>query len=273
MFNKLRYLVIYKPVTECFDKMKKIVSLIRSRGLDVDVYSIDDIVYEKKVEADVVIGIGGDGTLLKISRVFQNYTPLILPIPCGRRKVLYEDISEDVYEDIVDRLVKGEYRIQLHRRIRFKVFEKEFLALNEGLLISSDRGRVTGFTITIKTPTYRSRYSFDGDGLLIGPSTGSAAYNLSARGSLLDYILDDIFITPLNPMELDNAPLILPPLSKITIVSRGIVELYIDGEKTLELEPHTPVEVEPCIKNFRIIRFFRNDYLRKVFRKRRIRYE
>ncbi len=272
MIDKLLFSIIYKTTSECIDKANKIRQYLRSRGVNVELYSVDDILYEKNIKSDIVIGVGGDGTLLMISRVFQKYTPLILPVPCGRRTILYEDIGEDLYEDVIDKLLNGYFKIQLHRRINVKVLDNEYIVLNEALLISSDRGRVTGFNIYIETLHNNSYIGFDGDGVLIGPSTGSAAYSLSTGGSLIYYSLDEIYITPLNPMELDLRPLVLPMLSKIKINSRGKTELYIDGEKMLELKPYTDIYVEPSSKNLRIIRIYGKNYIKDVFSKRRIRY-
>ncbi len=252
------------------EKTKKIVSIARNKGYVIEAYTVDDMVKETPRKPDIVISVGGDGTLLKISRIYQKYTPLILPVPCGRRTAFYEKIYDELYEDVFNRLENGLFTIEVLRRIKVEINNKEFLALNEALIISRDRGKVTGFEISIKSLSLNSNFKFDGDGVIIGGAPGSAAYNLSARGPLIDYLTDNIFITPLNPMELNITPLIVPMFSKITIRSRGYTELYIDGEKELEIRPYTHINIEPTNRNFRIIRFFDRDFLKEVLSKRKM---
>ena len=268
-----RIIVVYKTSRECMEKAKKIVSLMRSRGYDVLAYTVDDLVRENVEKPDIVISIGGDGTLLKISRTYQQYTPLVLPIPCGRRTAFYEEIGEEMYEEIIEKLEKKLYTLEVLRRIRVFVEDREYLALNEALIISRDRGRVTGFTVSIKSLSLNSTLSFDGDGVIIGAAPGSAAYNLSVKGPLIDYLSDNIFITPLNPMELNISPIIVPLFSKIRVKSRGYTELYVDGEKVYDVKPHTELYFEPTNRNFRVIRFYTSDYVKRVYSRRKIVFE
>ncbi|MEM1675379.1 MAG: NAD(+)/NADH kinase [Desulfurococcaceae archaeon] len=265
-----RITIVYKPDEKCLNICRELTMLFRNYGFDVKTHSVDDVFTEKDREADLVVSIGGDGTLLRISRVYQHYTPLILPIPCGRRTVLYEDIEPNEYSNVVNRVVNGLYTIELLKRLKITVDSNNYMFLNEVLLISSDRGRVTGFEITVKTINYTSVVRFEGDGVIIGPSIGSAAYNLSTRGSLIDSSIDAVFITPLNPVELNILPVIVPYFSKIMVSSRGYTELYVDGEETVFLKPNTVSVIEPSIFNLRVIRLFNRDLLKKVFSKRRL---
>ncbi|ADI31217.1 ATP-NAD/AcoX kinase [Staphylothermus hellenicus DSM 12710] len=266
-----RALVIYRPTPTCLEKTKKIIELLREYGLAVNSFWVDDLIKEMKIKTDLVVSIGGDGTLLKISRVFQDTTPLILPIPCGRRTALYEPIDTSDLEKILDMVMNGLFTIQTLSRIDVILDNNRYTALNEAELISIDRGRVIRSKITVKTPAFVSEYYLEGDGILIGTSPGSAAYNLSVRGPFIDYFLETIYITPLNPMELNISPIIVPPLSKILIETMGIMEIYIDGERTDILGPHRKILVEHSNKDFRIMRIYgKKDFIRDVFEKRRI---
>lgn len=266
-----RALIIYRPTPICLDKAKKIIELLREYGLAVNSFWVDDLIKEMKIKTDLIVSIGGDGTLLKISRVFQDTTPLILPIPCGRRTALYEPFDTDDLERILDMVMNGLFTIQTLGRIDVVLDNNRYTALNEVALISIDRGRVIRFKITAKTPSFISEYYLEGDGILIGASPGSAAYNLSTRGPFIDYFLETIFITPLNPMELNISPIIVPSLSKILIETMGIMEIYIDGERTDILGPHRKILVEHSNRDFRIIRVYgKKDFIRDVFEKRRI---
>lgn len=268
-----RALIIYRPTPNCLDKTRKIIEILRRYGIAINSFWVDDLIKEMKIKTDLIISVGGDGTLLKISRVFQDTTPLILPIPCGRRTALYESFNDDNLELVLDRLMKGMFTIQVLGRINVILDNKKYTALNEVALISIDRGKVIRFKIAVKTPTFSSEYCLDGDGILVGASPGSAAYNLSVRGPLIDYFLETIFITPLNPMELNITPIIIPPLAKMIIETMGFMEMYIDGERTDMLGPHRKVLIEHSNKDIRIIRISgKKDFVRDVFERRKITY-
>ncbi|MCD6300558.1 MAG: NAD(+)/NADH kinase [Staphylothermus sp.] len=267
-------LVIYRPSPKCLEIVKCIIPMLREAGLSVNSMWVDDLVKELKIKTDLVLSVGGDGTLLKISRIFQDISPLILPIPCGRRTVLYEDIDISQIDTVIEKLLRGEFTIQLLDRIRVHYEKSDYLALNEIALISVDRGKVVGFEISINTPSTITKYYIEGDGLIIGPSTGSAAYNLSMRGPLLDYGLEAMFITPINPMELNIAPIVVPPLSKVIIESKGFTEVYIDGEKTDILAHGKKIFIELSHSHLRLVRFKeKKNYVSDVFDKRRVKFE
>jgi NAD+ kinase len=271
VFNNIIHnaIVICRPTPRCFEKTKRIIEALRKYNVSVNSYWVDDLIREVKVKPDLIVSIGGDGTLLKISRVFQYITPPILPIPCGRRTSLYEDINDDELEDVIDKVMKGFFTIDILDRINVFYNNKQYTALNEVSLISVDRGKVIGFEIYVKTPILTSKYYVEGDGVLIGPSTGSAAYNLSAGGSLIDYFIEAMFITVLNPMELNISPIIVPSLSKIIVKTKGFTELYVDGEKKDVLGPKREVSIEYSDKGIRIIRFYsKKNIVRDVFDKR-----
>ena len=265
--------MVYRPAPRCLEIVKCIMPKLREAGLFVNSMWVDDLVKELKIKTDLVISVGGDGTLLKISRIFQDISPLILPIPCGRRTVLYEDIDPSQIDTVIEKLLNGEFTIQLLDRIRIHYENSDYHALNEIALISVDRGRVVGFDIHINTLSTVSKYHIEGDGLIIGPSTGSAAYNLSARGPLIDYGLEAIFITPINPMELNISPIIVPPLSKIVIETKGFTEIYIDGEKTDILGSGKKIYIELSHTHLRLIRLKdKKNYVSDVFEKRRVKF-
>jgi len=261
-------LVVYKPTKECIEKSSRLIEILKRKGYKLFIATVDDVIVENDFKPDLVVSIGGDGTVLKLSRIYQKYTPLILPLPCGRRTAFYEDISIEEYDEIVDRLEKGLFHIDNLKRIMVKTSIGNYLALNEMELVSIERGRVSEYRVSIRSLSVDSTIKFYGDGLLIGSSPGSAAYNLSLRGPLIDYLLDAVFITPLNPVELNITPIIISFFSKIKITSRGHNELYIDGERVGVIEPFNEVVVESSNLSFRIIRFDKSDYLKRIFSRR-----
>lgn len=268
-----RAVIIYRPGEKCIELARKTLNILKDKDLEVRSYWVDDVLKDLLDNVDIVIGIGGDGTLLKISRLCRGTSPLIIPIPCGRRTVLYEKIADQV-EEIVEQFFSGKFFVELYDRMRIKYGDQEYFSLNEALLISTDRGKVIRFYLKIVSPSFSSKLVFEGDGLLIGSSIGSAAYSLSVGGPLIDADTGTFFVTPLNSMELNIRPIVLSCLSKVSVTSNGYIELYIDGEKIGVLAPWSRIDFEHDYKCFRIVRFnIERDYLRDVFDKRKLVFE
>ncbi len=265
--------VIYRPSRKCLDIARRIVEAFKKKGIDARSFWVDDILKNVIGTVDLVVAIGGDGTLLKISRLFQHIPPLVLPIPCGRRKAFYEDLDYDL-DEIVSLILNGEFYIEELERVKVTYDGSVFRVLNEAALISRDHGRVIESMIKITTPTFKTSLYIEGDGILIGPPSGSSAYHLSIGGSLLDYYVQGFFITPLNTMEMNIKPIILPALSRVQVkFTNGYAEVYIDGEKKDIITPGKEVTAELDYNGFRLIRFRgRRDYVREVFEKRTTRF-
>lgn len=264
-------IIIYKPVDKCIEKLHSITGILKERKANIKVFSIDDIVRIDE-KTDLVIGVGGDGTILKISRVFQYKSPLVLPIPCGRRMVFYERLNSNDLVGIMERVYNGEFRIESLRRINVKFLNKVFAVLNETLLLSTDRGRITGFEVEIQTMSRTYSYRFDGDGVLVGGAAGSTAYNLTLGGSIIDPNTESIFVTPLNPLDRSLTQITVPLVSYTTVSSRGRTELYLDGEKIADISPHTAITIYPCHHKVRLVRFSEKNYIRDIYERRRFEY-
>ncbi|MEM0356047.1 MAG: NAD(+)/NADH kinase [Desulfurococcaceae archaeon] len=266
MFQKI--LIIYKPVDKCIDKLHYIINILKERKVDIKVLSVDDVVKIDETP-DLVIGIGGDGTILKISSAFQNKSPITLPIPCGRRMIFYERFDNGELANILNRVFNGDFRIESLRRINVEFSNKVYTVLNEALLLSTDRGRVTGFEVRIESISRTYNYGFDGDGVMVGGAPGSTAYNLTVGGSIVDPGVESIFITPLNPMDRSLTQITVPLISYVTLSSRGRTELYLDGEKVANVPPHQVVSIYPCHYKLRIIRIGRKNIIRDIYERRR----
>lgn len=265
-------MLLYKPTQMCIERTGKVIDILRRKGVNLKVYSIDDAVIVEE-PPDLTIGLGGDGTILRISTVLSKYSPLVLPLPCGKRTVFYEKIEPEEYEEVFERIFNGFFRIEYLRRIGLTTMDKQYVALNEALIISSDSGRVTSFNIEIATLTKTIKYSFDGDGVIIGPSPGSTAYNLSIGGSMIDPNVDCIFVNALNPLDRGLTQITAPFISTIRVFSKGFTELYIDGAKICDLPPKHVVKLYPTLLKLRVIRVKEKNFIRDVYEKRRFSFE
>lgn len=162
---------------------------------------------------DFAISLGGDGTLLRVSKILDNRIP-ILGINMGNLGFL-TDIDCSVASQNIDDLLSGNYSII--ERMMLDVYVNDNFCqtvLNEVAILK----RETGSMINIETYLNdKFLANYDADGLIIATPTGSTAYSLSAGGPIITPECKNIIITPISPHTLTIRPLIIPDQSIISL--------------------------------------------------------
>jgi NAD+ kinase len=190
--------------------------------------------------ADLLVVLGGDGTLLSVARDAGNRSVPILGVNLGTLGFLAE-VAPDELPDALSHILAGDFRTV--RRLRFEVRAErngalllEALALNDAVITRGETSRMIDIeTCTDGLPmaTYR------GDGLIAATPTGSTAYSLSAGGPILLPEIDAFVITPICPHTLTQRPVVLPRSSRVemrVLPREGIGELHVDGRASCPLE-------------------------------------
>ncbi len=262
-------IIVYKPSRECLELMKKYAIEFRKRGVRVDTIWVDELRRGGVDGYDIVVAMGGDGTLLRISWSLYKRLPIILPIPCGRRTVLYEELDKADPGYVVDCILAGRFFIDRVERLKALINNAEYYALNEVALISHDSGRVLHLDVSIETPFNKTRFRLESDGLLIATPTGSSAYSLSARGPLIETRLNTILFIPLNSVTLNITPMVLHPFSKINVGVHDYTNAFVDGKMVSMLPPSSTVLFRLCNNFLRIARIGeKRDLVKKVLESR-----
>ena len=186
-----------------------------------------------KMDGNVALSIGGDGTFLRTARVMAKKGVPILGINTGHLGYLAAANVTDV-EQVAEELFGGKYKIGYRTMVEISnncgVEIENTLALNEVSILRQDncsmlamRTWVNGIDLT----TYR------GDGLVISTPTGSTAYNLSAGGPLIEPTAQVIVLSPISPHSLTMRPLVLRDDSVIEVETSSRAQQYLvslDGE-------------------------------------------
>jgi NAD+ kinase len=213
----------------------------------VDEESARALGYDKAIElehvgdgAHLIVVLGGDGTLLSVSRHVRGKDVPILGVNLGGLGFLTE-ISVDELPSMMERLLKGQYDIS--RRIMLDVAvtrEKErvfqFTVLNDAVITKDALARIIDIE-TYVNEEYLTTYK--ADGLILSTPTGSTGYSLAAGGPILYPSLRNIVVTPICPHTLTNRPIILPEEGalKALLLSRNErVVLTLDGQVGFPLE-------------------------------------
>jgi len=198
---------------------------------------------------DLVIVLGGDGTLLSVTRGAINGTP-ILGINMGTLGFLTEHPAESLFP-MLHAAIEG--RASTVRRERLLVTVETpghdpstHCVLNDAVINKSALARMLDLSVHVNDALV-SR--FRADGLIIATPTGSTAYNLSAGGPILFPNLEVIVVTPICPHTLTNRPLVLSLDSKVEMRLEKHSEevwLTLDGQQGFPLSTEDVVRIERC---------------------------
>jgi len=190
-------------------------------------------------EVDLVIALGGDGTLLAVARATGTRRVPILGVNLGTLGFLTEVNVEEMLPAL-ETLLAGKAEISARMRLEVEATRDgrelgRFLALNDAVITKTALSRMIDldtFASGQRVTTYHA------DGLILSTPTGSTAYSLSAGGPLLLPGLAAIVMTPICPHSLTQRPIVLPVSAEIEVVVHtrgGEATITIDGQEGREL--------------------------------------
>ena len=223
-------------------------------------------------EADVIIVLGGDGTILETARrAAQRGTP-ILGINLGRLGYMAELELNEL--ELLDALFTGEYRLEERSMLRVELLSaggelRSFChALNDAVISNGSMPRMitlelleSGESVTV----YRA------DGLIVATPTGSTAYSMSAGGAIVDPRTPCVCVTPICPHSFVARPLIFSDDSTLEIrnICTREKQLYltVDGRLNFEFYPNQLVRVTKSSMTTRLIRIKKCGFFRKLRQK------
>ncbi len=262
--------VVYKPVGHCVLLAQKYYKTLKKFFKStVESIWVDDVKPGSLDKYDLIISIGGDGTLLRISWCLGDRPAFVLPVPCGRRTIFYEDLDKIPPEKIVKKLITGNFFVDKVEKINVTFSNKNYYALNEITILTNDFGRVLTTEVKILTPYNETSFYIEGDGIILSTSTGSSAHALSAGGSIIEPRIYGILVTPVNPVNLNIKPIFLHMFAKIFIKPHGYTKIYIDGINIDTLPPNTIIKVQQPNIYIRLIRVgIRRDMVKRVLESR-----
>lgn len=219
-----------------------------------------------KKDTDLVICLGGDGTVLYCARYLQDLGIPILAINVGTFGYITE-ISVDEWQEAIDYFLEGKNTISRRLMIRVGVFrkgKKVFTAhgLNEMVVSSSGISKVVSLSLRIGST---EAGFFRSDGMIIATPTGSTGYSLAAGGPILDVDLTSLIITPICPFTLSNRPLVVSGDSTITLTipkgQRTGLMLSIDGQQNFCLQEDDMIIVEKSQSKALLVASERRNYI------------
>jgi len=260
------------------DSLAALAAHLRARGLTVFIdekASIDGLpagikrrpVTELGQDADLIVAIGGDGTMLFATQLALARDVPLLGVNRGRLGFL-TDILPDEMIGNVDAVVAGRYETDTRQLLAARLTmadgrARDYRALNDVVVQRHESGRMVELEIWIDGCFVNMH---GGDGLVIASSTGSTAYALSCGGPIIHPSLGAVVIAPISPHTLSDRPIVVRRESRIEIrlVARSGARAQItcDGALFGDLESQSKLLIEPAVESITLLHPPGHDYFR-----------
>lgn len=213
---------------------------------------------------DVLVTLGGDGTLLRGARAAGTSGTPVLGVNLGRLGFLASVPPEEM-EVALDRFAAGEARLDHRRTLEARVVrdggveDEPFPALNDLVIHGARAARVVHLTLSVEVAGVEDTIgSFSGDGVIVSTPTGSTAYSLSSGGPIVAPAVDCILVTAVSPHTMAVRPLLLPPdgIVRIGLLPRsGEVVVTADGREVVSLDATDQVMIRRSQGAVALVRF------------------
>ena len=210
-----------------------------------------------QTEADLIVVLGGDGTMISTARLTGDKEVPVLGINYGSLGYLTEFRIEEMFSAL-EKILEGNY--QIDRRVMLDVEHLrggEKLAsgrvLNDVVINKAALARIIEIEVELNNLFVNS---FRADGLIVSTPTGSTAYNLSAGGPIIYPSMNAVVLTPICPFTLTNRPIVVPDEDEIEIKLRNEIEgvvLTLDGQIGHQIKADDRVLIRKSATTFNLV--------------------
>lgn len=235
--------IISKPnIAQAADILCNLIEWLNARGISyrcdeqtAQYARLSDFVTREELPegTDLIIVLGGDGTLLSAARVVDGRDIPLFAVNLGHLGFLTSITVDDLYPEL-ERALRGEHRIGRRRMVECELVRQNkaiatYSALNDVVVTKSELARMIDLDTHVDDHFVAA---YKADGLIISTPTGSTAYSLSAGGPVIFPSVSALCITPICPHMLTNRPVIVPHTSVVRILNHGEEGTYltIDGQ-------------------------------------------
>ncbi len=260
------------------DSLALLATHLRARGLSVSV-DRDAVmeglpqgllrrpVSELGEEVDLIVAIGGDGTMLFAAQLALARGVPLLGVNRGRLGFLTDVLPDDMIAS-VDDVLEGRYETDRRDLLAASLAPADcaaltYRALNDVVVQRQESGRMVELEIWIDGSIVNSH---GGDGLVVASSTGSTAYALSCGGPIIHPSLDAVVIAPISPHTLSDRPIVVQRASRLEIRlvmrSGARAQVTCDGVQLGDLEPTSRLVIEPAAESITLLHPQGHDYFR-----------
>lgn len=221
---------------------------------------------------DLVIAVGGDGTLLSVARSVVTHNIPVVGVNQGKLGFMTDITSDEMIILVGDIIKNGNYTTEDRALLSAEVFRYEnnyvysAIALNDVVISRGAIGNMIEFDISIDSQFVLSQKS---DGIIFSTPTGSTAYSLAAGGPILHPMANVFSIIPICPQSLTNRPLVINDKSIIEFVlaRENSTQIHFDGQQCFDLELNDKVILNKYPKVLKLVHPIGYNYYRTLRKK------
>ncbi|MCZ7646642.1 MAG: NAD(+)/NADH kinase [Planctomycetota bacterium] len=213
-----------------------------------------------KVDADLMVVFGGDGTMLSVARRMKGNPVPVLGVNMGVLGFMAEVSHEDL-KQILPGVLAGRGIVSPRMMLQATIVgggrgqkDRAFIALNDAVLLRLPKAAMMSVGVSV-SGEFVARYK--GDGLIVSTATGSTGYSLSAGGPILSERLKGFIVVPVCAHTLASRPIVLSGEEQLEIEaetrSGSPVELVMDGQVSVSLKSGTRVRIQKAPYEFNIV--------------------
>jgi len=214
---------------------------------------------------DVMLSLGGDGTILGAARLVGAKQVPLLGINLGGLGFLTET-SADRFEAAIDKLLQKRYTLEDRMVLEAVVGDERerYFAMNDLVFSRGSSPRMLRLEVTINGAFFNTYMS---DGVIVSTPTGSTAYSLSSGGPIVLPNLASIILNPICPHALTVRPTVIPPDSQLVfhpVDSDGETQLIVDGQSIIMLTGKPHVHIRQAAFKVRLIDLHENTFFDRL---------
>ena len=205
-----------------------------------DISDVKQIEQDWISDMDLIVSVGGDGTMLKSSKLASKHNVPITGINKGRLGFL-TDINPDLVSAVLKEIIQGDYQTESRILLEVRILnnnKERFIghAINDLVINKTKTGRMINVLTSIDGNYVNSN---QGDGYIVSTPTGSTAYSLSCGGPIINPNSDTFLLVPIAPHTLTNRPMVISSSCDIklefTDQNDDLIEISLDGEIISEI--------------------------------------
>jgi NAD+ kinase len=215
---------------------------------------------------DLVVSLGGDGTMLRAAQTAHEADVPLLGINLGTLGYLTEVDDPDAWTAL-EKIASGDMEIEERMMLACWADDQRFVGLNEVLVERASRHRLVRLQVRIAGEELAA---FNADGLIVATPTGSTAYALSAGGPIVSPRAECMILVPVAAHMIFSRPFVLPPEDVVELIvddAEGEAALSIDGSMGLDLAAGTVVRVARHPRPLRLVRLSGPGFVERLRRK------
>jgi len=243
IFNKTGIITNEKK-DPSFEHTKNLTDYLSKKDITIYTEENCDDLY---ATCNLLIVLGGDGTILKVADKAARYNIPVIGINLGRIGFMSEIESDEIY--LLDNIFSGDYQIKSRMMLNVEIIKAggEIIhagtALNDAVVTHGTLAKLIETDVAcdgVKITNYRA------DGVIVATPTGSTAYSMSAGGPIIDPDIECFCVTPICPHSLVSRPLIFSQSSVLEVKNRNEntdVYLTIDGQINIQLDENDIVRL------------------------------